>query len=259
MLEFSWPSFAFAVVNFLVLAALLYRFLHKPLLELIHKRHERLGEARRSAQEETDKARQAREAYEAKLAAAGEERDKLLAEARASGEESKQKLIDQATAQAREEAERLQQACERERRDTLDRLRDEVADSAVAIAGSVLSRAADRDLDAQLTRSLIEALDAAAQGGAGPSAGDASQPVAVIGAREIAGEDRDRITERIKAASGPDTKIEFRVDASLLAGARVEFPTRVVDSSLAHILSRIRSQAKASAVEDGKEDAGEGA
>ena len=51
MLEFSWPAFAFAVVNFLILVGLLYRFLHKPILAVLEQRRQGIADAEQAAKQ----------------------------------------------------------------------------------------------------------------------------------------------------------------------------------------------------------------
>ncbi|NQT92809.1 MAG: F0F1 ATP synthase subunit delta, partial [Lentisphaerae bacterium] len=234
MLEFSWLSFGFAVINFLVLAALLWRFLHKPLLAALARRKLEIETARQNAAEETTRAEELRKQYEAKLASASADRDELLAEARRTAEAAREKLLADATADARRQAESLVSAAERECNDSLAKLREQVADTVISVAGSVLAGVSDAGIEERLEAALLKELSTV---GKSMGAVDDRCPVRVTSAGELGDASREAIASTIKAATGGDPAIEFRKDPDLVAGTRVEFSAMAVDASLGDVLA----------------------
>jgi len=237
MLQFSWLSFGFAVVNFLVLAALLWRFLHKPLLAALEKRQLQIDTARQKATEQTTKAEEARKQYEEKLASASVERDKLLAEARHTSEAAREKLIADATADARRQAESLARAAERERNDSLAKLQEQVADTVISVAGSLLAGVSDEDIEERLQAALLKEL--APIGKTLPAGGDRS-PTRVTSANALSDAARKAIASTITEATGREPALEFKTDPALIAGTRIEFDAIAVDASLGDVLARVR-------------------
>ncbi|MBN1675867.1 MAG: F0F1 ATP synthase subunit B [Kiritimatiellae bacterium] len=248
MFEFSLLSFVFAVVNFLILVGLLYKFLHKPLLNLIEKRRVAIEQARREAAAEAEKARRAREDYERKLAAADEERDKVLSETRQSADAARRDLLEKAKGEAEREVANLKQTYERERREALSALEEEIAGVSVELAGRVLEKLVDTGVESKLHAQLLAELDALA-GGDGqpkrPGAGGGGLPVRVVSARALEGAARQAIADRVRACTGGDTEPEFKADSALIAGTRVEFGDRAVDASLADVLAGVRERVAA--------------
>lgn len=239
MLEFSWLSFGFAALNFLVLAALLWRFLHKPLLAALARRKLEIETTRRNAAEETTRAEEVRKQYEAKLASASAERDELLAEARRTSAAAREKLIAEATSDARRQAESLVNAAERECNDSIAKLRKQVADTVISVAGSVLAGVSDTGIEKRLEAALLKELSTV---GKTVDTGEDRCPIRVTSARELGDASRQAIVSAITAATGEEPAIEFNTDPDLVAGTRVEFSAMAVDASLADVLVRIREK-----------------
>ena len=245
MFEFSWLSFGFAVINFLVLAGLLWKFLHKPLLRTLEKRRADIEAAKQEAQSETEKALRAKAEYENKLTDADKERDKLLAEARQAAEEAKKKLLEEATANAERNVANLKRACESEQKEALTAIQDRVVDTAVKMAEAILAKVSDSDIDARLNDALVSKLDELATSDKKTelhTSGDGAPPVQIVSARDIPDAGTAAIRERIENIAGKNIEIEFATDNTIIAGARVEFSSMAVDSSLADALSIVRER-----------------
>ena len=245
MFEFSWLSFSFAVINFLVLAGLLWKFLHKPLLNTLEKRREGIEAAKQAAHAETEKALQAKDEYQKKLAGADQERDKLIAETRQSAEEAKRKLLEEAAAGAERNVANLQRAFQSEQRDALTSVQGKIAETALGMAGDILKKVADTDIDSRLRDGLYTKIDELA---ASPdvsglhSSGDDAPPVRVASARELPNEEAGKLQKRIEELVGDDIEVQFLTDPELVAGTKIEFSSMAIDSSLADAIDAVREQ-----------------
>jgi len=243
VLEFSWLSFGFAVVNFLVLVALLTRFLHRPLLDVLERRRRRIESALEEAERKAAEARAAEETYRTKLAAIREERDRLLAEARRRAEEVRQKALADAREAAEREIEARRRDGERERREALEHLREAVLSAALDIAGRVLQKAGGETIEAELHAGLLRGI-AALKDRPAADLTDARTPVKAVSARPLDAPRRKAIRDAVQAVAGPDAEVVFETDEALLAGARIEFNALAVDASLADALEAVRRQAE---------------
>jgi F-type H+-transporting ATPase subunit b len=243
--EFSWLSFGFAVINFLVLAGLLWKFLHKPLLNTLEKRRSDIEATKQAAQEETEKARQAKDEYEKKLVGADQERDKLIAETRQSAENAKKTLLEKASASAERNVANLQRAYEGEQREALATMQEKVVETALGMAGAILRKVTDSDVDSRLRDSLSSKLDELAASGETSdlhSSGDGAPPVRVVSARELPRDESETLRKRIGEIVGKDVEVEFLTDSELVAGTTIEFSSMAIDSSLADTLDVVREQ-----------------
>jgi len=246
MLEFSWSAFGFAVVNFLVLTALLWKFLHKPLLRTLDKRQERIAAARQQAASENEKAQSARAQYDQKLKDAAAERDVLLVEARRAGDEASQRLLDSAASDAKRSIEELKKADERERRDASDALQRSIVEAGIGVAATVLAKVSDEEIESKLTARLLKALDSLAASGEMAVAQD-DCPVNVTSAAELSSTQRSEILQRLASLGVQESALTFGVDDALVAGVRIEFSDRAIDASLSDVLARVKQAVDLSA------------
>jgi len=244
MLEFNIWSFLFAMVNFLILVGLLYKFLHGPLLAALEKRRKGIEDARKSAEQKEREAEKARSEYRQKLDEIEQERDRLLSEARNQAEGRREELLKQARAEAEREAVSLKRAWESERREALGAMQEEIADAALDLTGRILGELADADLESRLNEKLLERLAELEEGDEAERRGlfEAGLPVRVVSARKIARGDRAKMRKAVASLAGQKVDVEFDTDESLVAGARVEFASAAVDCSLADVLAATRER-----------------
>ena len=142
-LGINLPSLMWHTFNFLLLVALLTRFLYRPVTRMLDERSARIKESMERA-----------EAIKEQLVRTSEETRRQLEEARMQG----QAIVDQASqiaermkAQARAEAQseaekivaRARAEIEHERRQAVVELRREMADLVVAAAGKVIGQSLD--------------------------------------------------------------------------------------------------------------------
>jgi len=244
-LEFSWESFAFAIVNFLILVGLLAKFLHKPLRKVLDARREDLEKSRSEAEEARKGAERERQKYERKVAEAEAERHRLLAEAREKAEEDYRRILEKARTEAEAEAEAQRRSLEQQEREALSAFRQRILAAGIETADCVLRKTTGQDVNARLGEQLLAELTSLSDSGNGGEAArhDETVPVLVCSAKEIDGPFREKLEAAIGACVRPGTRIEFRTDETLVAGVRVEFSARAVDATLADVLERIRREA----------------
>src|SRR3954454_6969844 len=145
--DFIWHT-----INFIVLIALLSRFLYRPIVGMLEERTRRI-------QERLEAAERAR----GDMAQADREREELLASTRreiqemmATAQQVSERIQSEARSTAQQEAQRIvetaRQEAEAERAQAMAELRREVASLAVMAAERVISRS----LDDQAHRQLVE-------------------------------------------------------------------------------------------------------
>lgn len=136
----SWPTLTAQVVNFLIVAFLLYKFAVKPVLATMDERQTRIEDGLRYTEEMKLKLEQAEQERAATIKAASAEAQRLLVDAGQQGKE----LIERRTAEAAAKAENMlkkaAEAAEIERNQMLAEVRQEVARLVVATSAKVLER-----------------------------------------------------------------------------------------------------------------------
>lgn len=243
-MDIDWWTLALQAVNFLVLVWLLQRFLYKPVMRIVERRRQATDKALAEAEEARRKAEAEAAGYREKTAALSGEREKMLHEARTEIEQDRQRMVEHARKEAEQVIEAARQALARERAEALDALRRESTDLAVTLARTLLSEASHgklaevflERLDAQIAAmSDAERQQLRAPAGADGAIEVATAPALAAGRREHW---RRRLTERL----GRSGEISFTTDKTLIAGARIAFPSAILEASWAAALEQAKQR-----------------
>jgi len=242
--DFSTGMFVFAIINFAILAALLYKFLHKPLLAVLAARQKRLQDAADEAARKTDEADAVRREYDGKMDGLHQEREDLLSGARREAEAARDALLVKAHSDAERQTANSQRDWQRRRHDALSELEDDILDVSLEIVRHVFRQLGDADFEERMDERLLLQLKLLAERD-DPNLrrellGD-GVPVRVISARELADGQRAEILSAIAEVTGTDdVEIEYETRAEMIVGTRVEFSSLAVDASLADVLDAVR-------------------
>jgi len=139
-MELHIPDMVWAIINFLVLVAILNKFLYKPLLGMLDKRKEEIVTNLENAKEAKNDALKMKEEYTRALEQSKQEAREILDKAVKIGEETKDSIIGQAREEATKITEKAQSMIRLEKEQAKAELRKEVASLAVLAAGKILDR-----------------------------------------------------------------------------------------------------------------------
>jgi len=216
-MSFDWWTLLLQIVNFLILVWLLQRFLYKPVKAVIAKRRALAEQAlvdatarRSEAEAEKAKLDQARAELEA-------QRQAVIDAAQRDAETKRKSVIDAATKQADALLAKARAEAETERRADVASLKEELTDTAVAIATKILAGTAGSDLDSVFRTRILMKLDALGAEKKTPGA------VRIVTASPLADTEQAAWHEAL-TARGFDAAPSFDVDPTLIAGAELRLP-----------------------------------
>ncbi len=144
-MEFTWYEFTWAIINFLVILAILYKFFYNPVIKFLDNRSDEIRRNISEAEQARAEAEAMLEEYRNKLAGAKQEAQEIVARATRVGEEARAALLEQSRAEAAALLEKAHQEIQRERDDALKTLRQEVASLAVMAAEKILGRTVTKE------------------------------------------------------------------------------------------------------------------
>ena len=146
------------VVNFLILVALLKRFLYAPIIRAMQAREDHITTRLNEAQEQTRDAQRQAAVYDQKMQALQQTQDAMITQAKEEAEAQRQQLIEQ----ARQDVERLQdrwrQTLRQEQTAFLQELRQVAGQQVCAVARRVLADLANADLERAVIQGFLERL-----------------------------------------------------------------------------------------------------
>jgi F-type H+-transporting ATPase subunit b len=243
-MNFNPWTFLFEVLNFVVLAAVLYRLLYRPLHEAIDRRREAAARAQTEADKAHEQALALQQHLQAQLAEVQQQCDKALRESRARAEEERRRMLKDAEAEVQYRHEQARLALERERAEALRNLRGEMTNLAVEVIQRLLRESCDRTLSDQLALRLVEELQRLPSEKR-QSVRDQFQPqdgAVLETADELDAKTLRRITQATGDLVGQPITLATSTVPALLGGVRLRLGGHIWDASLAGQLETSTSE-----------------
>ena len=146
----SIQEIIFAIVNFLVLLFLLYKFLYNPLLKMMDDRKKSIDEALDSAAAARQEVAETQTVIQAEIAAARAKADELIATAQTGSEKLKEEILSQAREEAKAISNKAREEIAREREEAIASLRLEVTGLVMSATRQLLQDAVDESAQNRL-------------------------------------------------------------------------------------------------------------
>lgn len=156
----DWLTVTAQIANFLILIALLTRFLYRPIIANMEARKQHIETRLHEAEQVQAKAERLIAAYRGKLTALEEDRTRLLVEARREAEAEREALLEKARLEVEEKRRQWQQALALEQAALLRELKTLVAEQVVELARKALRDLAGQELEERLIESFLQKLSA---------------------------------------------------------------------------------------------------
>ena len=145
-------EFVPALIAFLIIFAVVAKFVWPSVLRMLDKRQEKIQGDLDAAAKAREEANKDREIAAAGIDAAKQQADEIVSAAKREGEEERARIIEQAKAEAVEIITKGKGVVESERRHAMAELSDSVVDLAVDIAGKIIGN----ELSVEQQRALAE-------------------------------------------------------------------------------------------------------
>jgi F-type H+-transporting ATPase subunit b len=231
----NWFTVAAQIVNFLILAALLKRFLYGPIVAAMAAREGKIAAQLTEARQKREAAAQEEASLRQKIQEIGEQRQEMLTEAGKKAEAHKQELF----AQAREEVEQLRQkwaaSLEREKETFLGNLKQRLAQEAIAISRRALQEVANLELEQRVVEIFLERLGQLTPEEQAAMVAALKEPgaeVLVTTAFELSAAGREKIAAQVQEQFGQNLTLRFATSGELLAGIELLTSSRKLAWSL---------------------------
>lgn len=248
MLNLDLTTILFEILNFVLLTALLYRFLFRPVLSKVRTRAAEKAQLMRDMEAERAEAARRRAALEARLATADEETAALFEQALQQAKTERTELLHEARAEAErilaaahEEADRWQShAVEHFHGDMVAA----ILDISTAVVGQVAPQAVHDNMVEQLNdriwqmgRTEMERVDAIRR-----SLAERDPPAHITTARPLTPQQQGMLARTLAALADREIHLELEIDPALAAGLRVRLGDLIVENSIAEQLHDLEAQ-----------------
>jgi len=149
-------TFIFQAANVLIIMAIFYALLWKPVSKVLEEREHKIESQLADAANAKEQSAQLLKDYEAKMLSVKQEAHDIIASASRLGEDMKEELINKAREEAEQILIRSKTEIQLEKAKALATLQEEVAVLSVLIAGRVLSRSISDEDHRRLVQEAIE-------------------------------------------------------------------------------------------------------
>jgi F-type H+-transporting ATPase subunit b len=156
------------LVNFTLLAVLLYLLLYKPVLRMLNQRKERISRSMADADAAREAAAQAQQEYDRRVADAQRRAQEIIAQAAQTGEQAGAEIKAAAQREADTIRQKAREDAAHERAQLLADVQKQIANLSMLAAERVLGQALEPDLQSKLIDQFL-----ADMGGNGSTAGEA--------------------------------------------------------------------------------------
>ncbi len=239
-MQVDWLTVTAQIVNFLILIALLNRFLYRPIVANMEARKQHIEQRLSEAGQIQAKAERLIATYREKLAALEEDRTRLLEEARREAQSQRQAMLEQARLEVEEKRRQWRQALASEQEALLRELKTLVAEQVVELARKSLRDLAGLELEKHIIESFLHRLDAFPDEQRRDLVGSGGEWVVVTGFPLD-----QRSAERIRAALErlrPGVLARFEQRDDLVCGVALEAGGRVWRWNLAAYLDELEAR-----------------
>jgi F-type H+-transporting ATPase subunit b len=144
------------IVNFTLLAVLLYLVAYKPILRMLDERSARIKKGLEDAEEASRKAAEIEQVLEQQMAEARKEGQEIIAQATKASERAGQDILDKAREESKAQIEKAKEEIARERELAMSELRQQVADLSLAISEKVIGETLDEPGQRRLIADFLE-------------------------------------------------------------------------------------------------------
>jgi len=144
-----------AIINFLVILAVLYKFAYNPVMKFLDNRSQEIADNIAAAERNRSESEALLKEYQEKIAQASKEAQEIIARANKFPEEERNRILAQTREEAAAMLEKARLEIQRERDEALFALRQEVSTLAVMAAEKILSRNLNKEDNQRLVDDFL--------------------------------------------------------------------------------------------------------
>lgn len=235
-MQIDWITVAAQIVNFLVLAWLLHRFLYGPITRAMERREQRIAQRLRDAAAKREEAENEARAYHRQQAALQDRREQMLDDAREEAETERKRLYEEARGDIEAQKQAWLAEMEQQRAEFLHSVRQRAQDHFFELARRALGDLAETGLEEQMSRvfrARLAALDGSEKAKIAAAGRKADGDATVRSSFALPPEAQRDIAQTIRDEILADAEVRFEQDQGVICGVELKMGGQTVAWSLA--------------------------
>jgi len=249
----DWFTVIAQIINFLILVALLWKFLYKPIVKAMDDREAAIAARVEAAEQQRRDAEAEAETYHGKTAELDAQRTELIAQARADADTRRQELLADARRHVEATASQWLGALNQQQDAFLADLRRRTGEQVCAAGRRLLTDLAGQDLEERMLVSFVDRLEQLADEDvqrlrhAGEEAG---RTVDVRSAFEVPPRQRAAIEKTVARQLGGRPELRFDLSPELICGVEMRVGHWKLDWNVDAYLSALQSDIAAAIADE---------
>jgi F-type H+-transporting ATPase subunit b len=234
-MTFSWTVFFIQIINFLILMAILYKFLFKKIGAIMEKRRLKIKDELTEAERQSREAGEERRQLEMRRTELERQSEAILARAKEEASEKGKQIVGEAQARARAKREKAFQALEKERETFFQEFREDLSGTVLDLCTNLLKDLAEPTWQERSVAKLLEELrsDEGERKEALLTEIDAAEgEIRVTSAFEIGKKERDAILGFFRKDLGREVTLRAETSSDLVSGVALEVHSMILRSDL---------------------------
>ncbi|MBE9047726.1 ATP F0F1 synthase subunit beta [Pleurocapsales cyanobacterium LEGE 10410] len=233
------------IINFLILVALLKRFLYQPVTQAMSARSQRIERQLAAAASTEQDAGTEKKLYLQKQRELEAQKQEWLNNAKLEVELEQQELTQTAIAEVNLRRSQWYQDFEQDRQKLSDTIRDRLSHQVALATRKALSDLANADLETQIVATLVDRLynldDSQLNAIRNAPIVKPHQTIIVYSSFAIADEQQERLLTAIKKQITPKAEVQFETKEDLLCGIELRYGGYKISWNLKHYLTELET------------------
>ena len=220
MIIIDWFTVIAQIVNFLILVALLTRFLYRPILKIMDDRERTIAERLNEASQKGEVAEREAASYRQQLSELDVEREKVLTAARHDADRLRHEMMARVRKDAEEARARWLKSLEQEQSALTQHLVEEVGTQSCAIARRALLDLADIHLERHIVAVFLQRLRDLDDGqrAALSEATRRERQVLIVSSFDLPADLQQQFREAVQDVAGREARAHFEASPGTLCG-----------------------------------------
>ncbi len=245
MLQINWSTLLLQILNFTVMAFVLWRFFFKPVVKILDERSQKVTSALEEAERKDQEATKMRDEYERRLTEAEEETMAMRQRAQEELARTKRQLLDETRQEIATIREKAETEIQEGRQQAVYQHRRELGRLVTTLSARMMRESAGEAYQKASIEQFISRLAALPKDEYRQALDDNRAEIVhvqLVSAQPLDDTSMARIEQEIRAMAGQLIEMSHKVDPALVAGATVRFGDVIIDGSVAGQLQDLQER-----------------
>ncbi len=230
---FNWWTFVFQIINFAVVAFLLYRLLFKPVKEIILKRQEKVQTEKDALEKEKVKIAELKRELDERLNKLDELKKSIVEDARAEALLERQRILEETSREIESKWKGIEKQLEDRRKTLQEKIKKDAIELTKKLSGGLLSSLWNEKLNESfINRTLMEIKSLNREAAEEILSGYKDCVVEVISASELDEQIKQDISETVNHVFGCQADITYKIAPEYIGGVAIRVNSRIFDGTV---------------------------